>query len=184
MPQPELIPYEETYVGWLPQVERLYKLSFPKEERRPWGEELGLISSSDCFRLELVSLAGEFVGFLSSWHFEQFIFAEHFAIIPAMRSRGIGKTILRNLWQAPLLKPWVFEVEPPTTSIAKRRIALYVAQGAEIIAENYLQPPYRAGDLATPLFLMKKGDPIPPLTELVSTIHQKVYPASPPSKSQ
>ena len=145
--------------GLLERVEELYVGSFPLEERRPWDKLLGLLSTEPNFTLSLILDAkdGSFAGFLTHWLLENINYGEHFAMDPRLRGRGWGRALLNVLWQEPCPRPFVFEVEPPTTPIAARRLAFYQSLGAKIISTSYLQPPYAAGQQGMPLYLMARG---------------------------
>ena len=60
----------------------------------------------------------EFIGFLTSWEWDDFRYGEHFAISPEMRCGGIGGNALR-WFLASDSRPLVIEVEPPTDEMEK-----------------------------------------------------------------
>ena len=83
--------------------------------------------------------------------------SEHFAIDPAQRNGGYGKSVLNHLCQ--LLKhPIVLEVEIPEEEMAKRRINFYQRQGFSLWEKPYQQPPYKTGDNYLPMLIMAYGD--------------------------
>lgn len=153
----EILPYDIAYEQELDIVKRLYEGSFPLEERRDWKKFLHLLDTEPRFRLLLIQKNSLTIGFLSSWHFETFIYGEHFAIAPQERGSGIGRKLIAYLWNLPRKEPWVFEVEHPNTDIATRRLNFYLSLGAEILDKEYLQPPYHEGQDTFPLYFMGTG---------------------------
>lgn len=153
----------------------LYRKSFPREERRCETEFCDLLLSDPRFKLFLILWKERLAGFLSGWVFEDFLFGEHFAISPQLRGGGIGRELIEFLWKKPLVKPWIFEVEPPVSDIALRRLEFYRSLGAEILTREYFQPPYRHGEAPFPLYLMGVGEDLPPMEESIQKIHAIVY---------
>ena len=89
--------------------------------------------------------------------FGHFYYIEHFAIDPAQRNGGYGKSVLNHLCQ--LLKhPIVLEVEIPEEEMAKRRINFYQRQGFSLWEKPYQQPPYKTGDNYLPMLIRAYGD--------------------------
>ena len=99
----------------------------------------------------------EFIGFLTSWEWNDFRYGEHFAISPEMRCGGIGGNALR-WFLASDSRPLVIEVEPPTDEMACRRIGFYERNGLRLWNDvEYVQPPYSPDRHAIELKLMTYG---------------------------
>lgn len=171
----ELLPYDIAYKSELDTVKKLYEMSFPLEERREWKKFLRLLDTEPRFRLLLIQRVGQTIGFLSSWHFGSFIYGEHFAVDPNERGAGIGRKLIAHLWNMPRREPWVFEVEPPETEIATRRLNFYLSMGAEILDKNYLQPPYHIGQDPFPLYFMGTGANPEETNYYINSVRRVVY---------
>lgn len=170
-----LVPYDEEFSNYLDEVRELYESSFPIEERRDWPDFLKLLGVSSPFSLSLLFHKEKFAGFLGSWSFDDFCYVEHLAIESSFRGEGLGRSLMGNLWRMPLSEPRVFEVEPPTTDIARRRISFYSSLGAEILSTEYIQPPYRKHEKGLPLYFMGVGADKEKIDYYIATIRQVVY---------
>ncbi|PSL50036.1 ribosomal protein S18 acetylase RimI-like enzyme [Chitinophaga niastensis] len=137
-------------------VKSLYEAAFPKEERRPWEQELQLIATG---KIRLLTLAKEaaFAGFVCYWQLPAFSFIEHFAIHPDTRGGGAGTQVMQLLEAQ--LGTIVLEVEPPLTEQAIRRIKFYERLGYQTFSQSYQQPPYYPDYPPLELRLMQKGMP-------------------------
>lgn len=171
----ELLPYDIAYKDELPLVRKFYEESFPREERRDWEKLLRLLDTEPRFRLFLIQKEGQTIGFLSGWHFGDFLYGEHFAIDPNERGGGIGRKLIAILWSMPLREPWVFEVEHPTNPIATRRLNFYLSLGAEILDKDYIQPSYHEGKDSLPMYFMGTGADPKRTQEYIDIIRKVVY---------
>lgn len=154
-------------------TERLYGLSFPPSERRPFGQ---LLAKDAPMRLTGIYLPhGQYAGFLTLWKFDKFDYVEHFAVLPSLRGSGIGAHALRQLTQR-TPRPLVVEVERPGDGnpMAARRIEFYKRVGFHILDYDYIQPPYGPGLPSVPLLLMSTGAQMNP-SAVAATLHGKVY---------
>lgn len=162
--------------SWLEQIKRLYEESFPPEERRPWGSILRLLDTvGSPFGLYVVCRQGDMAGFITTWTFDDFVYVEHFAVLPSMRGSGIGARALRLLARS-VRKPVVLEVEPRLTGqMAQRRIEFYKRCGFHEFDEyKYVQPPYGPGLPAVELTLMSNSERVN-LDEVTRKLHTAVY---------
>lgn len=120
----------------------LYESAFPLSERKPCEAQLRAMRSPDYFA-HVFCEEGRPAGLLGHWERPEFIYVEHVAIDPALRSRGIGARILRALLAA-ADRPVLLEADPPTTEIAARRLGFYERLG---FVQNphirHVQPAYR-----------------------------------------
>ena len=161
-----------------PQAETLYTEAFPSCERRDLGKWRMLAANALApFTIWGLYAEAQFVGFISFWQFDGFIYVEHFAILATQRGGGCGRQTMRLLREAHPSVPIVLEVEPPTDETTQRRIAFYERCGFSLSPLPYLQPPYRPTDQAFPLRLMTTApDYLAAHSEqVVQTIHWHVY---------
>lgn len=137
-----------------PIAEELYTEAFPPTERRPLEAWRQLADSESAFQIFEILSEERFVGFVSSWQMDHFVYLEHFAILPTERSHGLGSACIELLKEKFPRQPLVLEAEPPETLLAQRRIAFYERCGFSVSPRSYLQPPYRPGSPWFPLQLL------------------------------
>ena len=115
------------------------------------------------------------LGLLTTWHFEEFIYIEHFAIDPTLRSQGYGSEALKAFIHEHG-KPIVLEAEPPTDAFSIRRIRFYERIGLTLYDFPYMQPAYTEDSHPVELRLMGTLDTNATPLPLVSQIlHREVY---------
>ena len=131
----------------------LYTLAFPPLERRTWAGLEYELNYEKRFCANALIQEGVFVGLFNYWTFDRFYYIEHLAIIPKLRSRGIGSEAMRIFMDQTKL-PIVLEVEMPNNIIASRRIMFYEKLGFSIVAHNYAQPPYDGNGFFIPELIM------------------------------
>ena len=160
----------------LNQVEQTYTDSFPEAERRDFSLVRQLIQESSCFKLFVFRSGGQYAGFLTTWDFGSFVYAEHFAISSKQRNGGIGSRALRSYLQS-LTKPLVLEVELPADEWSRRRIGFYERLGFTLDSHRYVHPPYRPGGEELEMRLMSYGsiDLSASFDTVCRTIHRNVY---------
>jgi ribosomal protein S18 acetylase RimI-like enzyme len=144
-----------TFHKCLPFVQHLYETTFALHERRDWQQMLALLSEP-AMHLGLIAgqaMLEQSVGFVMWWELNGWLYVEHMAIEPALRSKGYGKQVITYLTQlsANML---VLEVDLPDSDYAKRRIGFYERLGLVVCPITYVQPPYRKGEAPTPMLLM------------------------------
>ena len=154
----------------------VYHTSFPIDEQRPIEDIARLIEHDQRFiAYTITDASGTFVGMLTTWQFDEFIYIEHFAIAPALRSLGYGSKALQA-YIAAQQKPIILEAEPPTDNITHRRIQFYQRCGLTLYEYPYIQPAYTPESNPVPLRLMGTIDTnSTPLTLVSSTLHREVY---------
>ena len=172
---------------------RIYLQSFPIDEQRPvesiarlFIEEprytMYAIVDADGERPKVIGESQEpranshsLLGLLTTWKFADFIYIEHFAIDPALRSQGYGSEALKAFIQN-LDKPLVLEAEPPTDEMTRRRIRFYERIGLTLYDYPYIQPAYTEESLPVELRLMGTIDTeATPLDRVSDTLHREVY---------
>lgn len=170
---------DETHQSHLPVLRQLYEEAFPLSERRPWSDLEQLIGEQGAyhfFLLEHPELG--VVGFVTLWHFDDFYYGEHFAILPQLRNHRLGEQTLHTVKEYIGREPLYFEVEPETLSeIAGRRINYYERNGFHIVKRDYLQPPYHHDESGVPLYIMSSELGERDFIERVcQTLVEQVYP--------
>ena len=73
----------------------LYTLSFPPMERRTWAGLEYELNYEKRFYVHALIQEGTFVGLFNYWKFDRFMYIEHLAIIPKLRSQGIGSEAIK-----------------------------------------------------------------------------------------
>ena len=138
-------------------VKNLYIESFQKNERRCVDKMIKLYDSETPFSIVVIIKEKQFVGFLTHWDLEDFIFAEHFVISPEFRNGGYGRKVM-ELFIEKTNKPILLEVELPANTLAERRIGFYQRLGFKLWSTiEYQQPAYEADSYAIPMKLMSWG---------------------------
>ncbi len=158
------------------RLAELYVEAFPPEERRDMDQLKELLGSEPDMFFNAVKCDGELVGLLVYWDFGTFYYLEHLAVFAELRNQKIGQRILA--WVNEHLKgEWILEVEPDDTEMAKRRIGYYQRNGFRVLDKTYLQPSYRPGGEAFPLWIMGNwtGQLRNDLNRQIWTIKNRVY---------
>ena len=157
-------------------VEKTYTESFPEIERRDFDLVRKLLKRDDRFNVLALLKADEYVGFITSWRFDGFVYAEHFAVDESARCGGIGTTAMRS-FLACQTEPVVLEVEMPTDEMSRRRIGFYERLGFILDTHEYQQPPYRSKGEWLDMRLMTYGsiDLERSFERVRGTIYQNVY---------
>lgn len=158
-----------------------YTSSFPLDEQRPTASIAQLLTSEERFTaMVLLDDASHHMGILTTWQFSTFIYIEHFALAPHMRSKGFGTLALQTFIQHNTL-PIILEVEPPTDALTQRRVNFYERCGLRLYDYPYIQPPYTPELSEVPLRLMGTLPQETPLTTVAELLHREVYGVSLPS---
>ena len=155
---------------------RVYHTSFPIDEQRPIEDIARLIEHDNRFiAYALTDKESAFIGLLTTWHFEKFIYIEHFAIDPTRRSQGHGSEALKTFIQEHG-KPIILEAEPPTETLSIRRIGFYERCGLILYDFPYIQPAYTPESNPIELRLMGTLDTnATSLTHVAQILHREVY---------
>lgn len=143
-------------------MSRLYQASFPPDERRPVSQLRQIAQSESRFSILGIAIpqaeahgSPQFAGFIAYWHFGTFVYVEHLATQPQLRSQGLGKTLVQQLQSMFRGLPIVLEVEPAVDHVTTRRIAFYQRLGFRLHTRfRYMQPAYSPATQPLPLRLM------------------------------
>lgn len=160
------------------EIYDLMETSFPDDEHRSEEGQRALFLDP-AYRVWIVRTDDNALGgFLSTWEFEGFRFAEHFAVNPSLRGHGLGKEML-TAWLSASPLPAVLEVELPQTDIARRRIGFYKRIGFHLNTFPYIQPPMQKGKNELPLYIMSWPSPVTEedFAPLKKLIYSRVYKA-------
>lgn len=159
----------------MPMLIKLYVAAFPPEERRTPEELLQTIRTCKRMYFNKIKKQGETVGFSIYWQFGDFVYLEHFAILPEKRGLGIGQQVLDRLAES-LGGVRVLEVEPAIDALTRRRVAFYERNGFRVVNRTYGQPPYGAPGDEFPLWIMCTADvDESTLQRYIRTIKENVY---------
>lgn len=151
----------------------LYGEAFPAEERRPVEQMRRFVEEKREMVFNAVECDGELCGLFVYWRFEEFYYLEYLAVYPEMRNRKIGQQVLDHI-AGHLSGVRLMEVEPADGGMAARRVEYYRRNGYEVLDEHYVQPGYRKGEYALPLWIMGNR-PTDRLREFEERIREEVY---------
>ena len=168
-----LQPLTESFIC---EASQLYESSFPYAERRPTQQWILKYRSCTLFKIDAIIINGDFGGFISYWLMENFIYIEHFAIMPQYRGMGVGGRAI-EMFKSNVKSPIVLEVEPPIDEISHRRIGFYRRHEFHLLLHDYMQPSYHAGGSSFPLQIMcpDVDFALQHFSYIVQSIYQYVY---------
>lgn len=156
----------------LERVQATYEASFPPTERRDFELLCDLVRKNPYFAMYALLREEMYVGFITAWRFDTFVYIEHFAIDETARNGGIGAEAMRQFLAFTDL-PVVLEVELPVDNLSRRRIGFYERLGFVLDDHMYYQPPYHPGDEPLEMRLMQYGRLN--LTEAFEAVRERIY---------
>ena len=115
----------------------LYEISFPFHEHREALSQSRILCQST-YHFDVVSDDKEFVGEALYWEIGDFLYIEHFCVLPSMRNKRYGQKILEVLQT----KPLILEIDPPVDEISRRRQGFYERCGFVENPYLHIHPPY------------------------------------------
>lgn len=129
----------------------LYAQSFPRHELRlPPDQEEAM--REPAYHVDLAYLDGAFAGMILYWVLPACVYVEHFCMEPALRGRGLGAQVLRQLCaQHPLV---VLEIDPPVDALSIRRKGFYERCGFVANPFAHVHPPYQTAYAGHELVIM------------------------------
>ncbi len=136
----------------------LYEHSFPKDERRPIESQAKIMGHKN-YHFEIFIKNREFLGLLFWWGFDELRYLEHFATMPVLRGKGVGKKVLDDFMNMDA-RPILLEVEMPEDEISRRRIGFYERLGFILHPDIYNPPSFHPDDPPPDMNLMSYPDPI------------------------
>ena len=131
----------------------LYLAAFPADERRCLDFQK-MVLCDDAYHFDILTENDHFVGFVLWWEFEKILYIEHFATLPALRGKGIGRQVLADFFTKDNKKTVLLEVEKPEEEIQVRRINFYQRLGLKLNVHTYFQPSYSVGGTDVELLIM------------------------------
>ncbi len=137
-------------------LRKTYEESFPHNERRDFLLLSNLAKEEKRFQISGLYKEEDYVGFISRWDFDSFLYIEHFAIEASLRNHKIGFTALKQFVETQD-KPIILEVEMPYNELSERRIGFYKRMGFVLDNHIYFQPPYHKTDGWFEMRLMSYG---------------------------
>lgn len=119
------------------QAMDLYQMSFPFHEQRESLSQSQILSQS-AYHFDVVRDDQDFIGEVLYWEIGDFLYIEHFCILPSMRNKRYGQKILELLQT----KPLILEIDPPVDEISRRRQGFYARCGFVENPYRHIHPPY------------------------------------------
>ena len=117
----------------------LYKDSFPYHEQRKPKSQIEIMRNNSYY-FYLIFYEQIWVGNLLCWQTDDFIYVEHFCILPTMRNQKYGERALSLL--ATFGKPVILEIDPPIDDISCHRQNFYERAGFQANPFVHIHPPY------------------------------------------
>lgn len=153
----------------------IMKASFPKAEIHPLKQQKAICERSD-YCIYVIREVKEIIAFLCVYDVEEFHFMEFLATAANARNQGIGKKLLTTFMES-VDRPIIFEVEKPTTPMAKRRIAFYERCNAHLYSHiNYYQPSFhKEEDIELLLMSYPKRYPDECIERWIEILYNRVY---------
>lgn len=129
----------------------VYSISFPSHEQREAVSQVKILSDDEYY-FSLIYEEEVFVGLVLYWETKDFVYVEHFCILPEMRNRKYGEKALRLLGQGG--KTVILEIDPPIDAISVRRKKFYERSGFVENPYFHIHPPYHRGNIGHSLVIM------------------------------
>lgn len=127
----------------------LYETSFPFHEQREAVSQSQILSHST-YHFDVVSDDEEMIGTVLYWEIGDFLYIEHFCVLPSMRNQRYGQKILERLQT----KPLILEIDPPIDEISRRRQGFYERCGFVANSQPHVHPAYHKNDSGHELVVM------------------------------
>lgn len=138
---------------------RLYRESFPWHEQREASSQAHILRQPD-YHFTLIYDETMFVGLVLYWEAADFLYVEHFCILPELRGRRYGQRALEALPASG--KPVILEIDPPDDAVSVRRRGFYERCGFSENPYPHVHPPYHPENEGHRLVLMSRPGPLTP----------------------
>lgn len=135
----------------------LYKISFPLHEQREEASQTEILGNP-AYHFDAVCDGDTFIGEILYWNIDEFLYIEHFCVLPSMRNKHYGQKILAALQERPL----ILEIDPPVDEISQRRKAFYERCGFVKNSYSHIHPPYHKGNTGHDLIVMSSPKTLTP----------------------
>lgn len=139
----------------------LYQKSFPLHEQREVASQTAILSN-DAYHFTLLYDEDIFIGILLYWEQPEFLYIEHFCILPELRNHRYGQKALSLLKESQI--PFILEIDTPVTPISVRRKGFYERCGFVENPYAHTHPPYHATDNGHELIVMSYPNVLSPST--------------------
>ena len=139
------------------QALELYQISFPAHEQRESPSQAAILSDP-AYQFQLIFDGDIFVGLLLCWETEEFLYVEHFCILPQLRNRRYGQRTLELL--ARRGRRVILEIDPPGDPVSLRRREFYLRCGFVENPFPHVHPPYHRGAGGHRLVVMSLPAPL------------------------
>lgn len=158
------------------KVYRIMEESFPPDELRGYHAQKTMLEAGAYNIYALKDDDKGIKAFITVYEFDDFTYAEHFAVVPEYRNCGLGSEVL-DLLKKTVKAPICLEVELPETDMAKRRIGFYTRNGFFYNDYDYIQPAYGKDKNPVPLKIMttERGISESEFEYMKDVIYKKVY---------
>jgi len=123
---------------------KIYSASFPLNERRVSNQQTDVFKKKE-YQVDIYLSDNHVIGFTAFWTTTDFIYIEHFAIAPEVRSKGLGSAILKPFIETKPI-PVILEIEPTIDDLTSRRLKFYESLGFIRNDHLHFQPPYHITD--------------------------------------
>ncbi len=133
------------------QAMALYAVSFPPHEQRESLSQTRILSDGR-YHFDAVCDDGELVGEVLYWEVGEFLYIEHFCVLPSKRNKRYGQKIL----EAMRAKPLILEIDPPADDMSIRRKGFYERCGFAENPYHHVHPPYHRGNPGHELVVMSR----------------------------
>lgn len=117
----------------------LYKISFPHHEQRESGSQIAIMGNKE-YHFNIIYDENIWVGIILCWETQDFIYVEHFCILPSMRNKCYGQKTLQLLNTSE--KTVILEIDPPIDDISIKRKSFYERTGYHVNSFVHIHPPY------------------------------------------
>ena len=131
---------------------KIYSASFPLNERRESNQQTEVFKKQE-YQVDIYLSDNHVIGFIAFWTTTDFIYIEHLAIAPEVRSMGLGSAILKPFIERESI-PVILEIEPIINDLTRRRLKFYKSLGFIMNDHLHLQPPYHPSDLPLHLVIL------------------------------
>ena len=129
----------------------LYQESFPIYEQREYHSQLNILQEEN-YHFDLIYDEMLFVGIVLYWQIENYIYIEHFCILPSLRNKRYGQRVLSLLEKK--YQGIILEIDLPIDDIACRRKEFYKRCGFVENDIKHIHPPYHQQDKGHSLMIM------------------------------
>ncbi|MBQ8390458.1 MAG: GNAT family N-acetyltransferase [Oscillibacter sp.] len=143
-----------------------YGVSFPLHEQRERDSQRAIMGHPE-YHFDLILEGEALLGCLLYWEIGEFIYVEHFFILPEKRNGGCGAQALELL--AGKGKCVILEIDPVVDEISRRRKGFYERCGFVENPYPHVHPPYHAGNKGHSLVVMSCPE------ELSEELYQKFF---------